>query len=390
MSLISGTRRCLAVVLPAAAWIVISAAAQSSVSLTEPMAPLLPQRFGQWKKIDAQPAKPAYSLSAISKAALAECGLKRSETAEYQHDGRDLSMEAMQFADRTGAVSAFTLAEAPGMKQGAQLGAADALGMPPDSAGAVLFTTGASLVLANFGSTATAADIASLKPLAANLPKIAGNEGVAPLLPTLVPSQGLVQGSVRYALGPQSYTLEGGVLPPVSLDWNRDLEAVTAQYDDARGKETLTLLLYPTPTIAESSAKTVEGDARAMQSSGQIVAVHREGVLLMVASGSFPVAAATQMLAGIHLKEMTFNQDVQPAFPVVAKQTFSLLTNIAILSGILMAAAVLLGLFLGVGRATFRVLRGKPAAVEPEFLSLHLSPQSKRAQFGQPGLEQRD
>lgn len=276
------------------------------------------------------------------------------------------------------------------MRQGTQLGAEDAVGETPETAGAVLFTTGASLVLANFGNSVSTADVASLKPLAAGLPKLAGNEGVAPLLPALVPSRGLVPGSVRYALGPQSYISEGGVLAPDSLGWSRDLEAVTAHYDGDQGRETLTLLLYPTPTIAEEFARTIDSDVKALQASGQTVAVHREGVLLMVASGSLPLAAAGQMLSGIHLKEMTFNQDVQPAFPVVAKQTFSLLTNIAILSGVLMAAAVLLGLFLGVGRATFRVLRGKPAAVEPEFLSLHLSPQSKPAQFSQSGLERQE
>jgi hypothetical protein len=41
---------------------------------------------------------------------------------------------------------------------------------------------------------------------------------------------------------------------------------------------------------------------------------------------------------------------------------------------VLMSAALLLGLFLGGGRALFRVVRGKPASslVEEEFISLHL------------------
>jgi hypothetical protein len=55
------------------------------------------------------------------------------------------------------------------------------------------------------------------------------------------------------------------------------------------------------------------------------------------------------------------------------RKTASLLTSIAILSGVLMTAAVLLGLFLGVGRASIRVLLGKPAAVEAEFLGLGLT-----------------
>jgi hypothetical protein len=65
-----------------------------------------------------------------------------------------------------------------------------------------------------------------------------------------------------------------------------------------------------------------------------------------------------------------------PVFHAEVQKTFSLLTNIAILSGVLMGAAVLLGLFLGGGRALIRVLQGKPASAEPEFLSLHLANQN--------------
>ena len=90
------------------------------------------------------------------------------------------------------------------------------------------------------------------------------------------------------------------------------------------------------------------------------------------------------MVKGIRLSRMTFNQDVHPPFKVVAAQTFTLLENILVLSGVLGSGAVLLGLFLGLGRAWFRVLRGKPAAVEVEFLSLHLSPQNKPAVFRGP------
>jgi hypothetical protein len=46
-----------------------------------------------------------------------------------------------------------------------------------------------------------------------------------------------------------------------------------------------------------------------------------------------------------------------------------------------MVVAVVLAIFLGGGRALVRVLRGKPAAAEPEFLSLHLAQQNEPARF---------
>ena len=61
---------------------------------------------------------------------------------------------------------------------------------------------------------------------------------------------------------------------------------------------------------------------------------------------------------------------------VETKKTFGLLANVIVFSGVLGLAAVLLGLFLGGGRALLRVLRGKSAATEAEFLSLHLEPQN--------------
>ena len=81
-------------------------------------------------------------------------------------------------------------------------------------------------------------------------------------------------------------------------------------------------------------------------------------------------------------QQLSIDKDVQPVFHVEVQKTASLLVNIAALFGILGTAAVLLGLFLGGGRAMIRVMRGKSAAVEPEFLSLHLDAENKPVEFG--------
>lgn len=60
---------------------------------------------------------------------------------------------------------------------------------------------------------------------------------------------------------------------------------------------------------------------------------------------------------------------------IETRRTFGLFANIITFAMVLAAAAVLLGLFLGGGRAVIRMLQGKPAATEAEFLSLHLAPQ---------------
>lgn len=348
----------------------LSARGQASVAITEPIT-LLPQSFGDWTKSGGGAGSSySVSLAGLNKAALEESGPVRSQVEDYARGGRALHVEAIQFGDRSGAYSAFTFAQRPGMKAGRDLGSADAVGD-----GAVLFTVGATVVLVN---GAGAADVASLKPLAVALPKVAGNKGVAPLLPSLLPTKGLVAGSVQYALGAETYQAEGGVLPAHSLGWEKSAEAVTAQYDDRRGKETLTMLLYPTPMIAGSFTKSIKDGLPRMGPGLAGAQVRREGEMVLLASGSFSAEQTQRMLENIHMKqELSFDKDVQPVFHTEVKKTYSLLSSISVLAGVLMLTAVLLGLFLGGGRAAIRVMRGKPPATEMEFLSLHLSPQNK-------------
>jgi hypothetical protein len=194
--------------------------AQGSVSLMEPAAPLLPAKFGEWTRVDAaagaQPGAsagsksteaPESALLGVNPHVLGECGEIRSKAADYTRGGRTVHVEAVQFGDRTGAYSAFTLAERPGMRVGGDLVTYDAVG-----GNAVLFMRGKSVVLAEFQGAVTAQDVAGLRPLVEVLPKAFGNTGAVPILPTLTPAKGLVGGSLRYALGPVSYAVGGGVV----------------------------------------------------------------------------------------------------------------------------------------------------------------------------------
>jgi hypothetical protein len=362
-----------------------SLSAGAQVVLTEPSAPLLPASFGQWKQGGSSIANPSgLTLTTVSKQALEECGPQRSAVADYMRtiDGttKTIHVEAIQFGDRTGAYSAYTLIRRAGMREGKELGSSDAVG-----SGAVLFTVSGSVVLV---SGASAADLASLKPLAEVMPKVPGNKGVAPVLPMLAPAKGMVNGSLRYALGPATYAAQGGVLPANQLEFGKEGEAVTAEYVGKGGKETLTVLLYPTPAIAGKIAQAINDALPKLGPSFATARVRRDAEAVSLASGTFTVEEAQRLVESVHLRqEFAVDPDVQPVQPsehVQVVQTYSLLTGIAMLSGVLMLAAVLLGLFLGGGRALYRVARGKPAAVEMEFLSLHLAAENKPAQFGPP------
>lgn len=357
-------------------------AAAQSVAVKLPEAPLLPASFGEWQTASAPIANPNYTvlLANVSKSALEEDNPQRSAVGDYTRAGKTVHVEAVQFDDRTGAYSAFTLVEKPGMRVVKDLGDNAAAGN-----GAVLFATGSTLVLVN---GADASDVAALKPLVEAMPKPQGNKGIAPLLPTYVPEKGLVAGSVRYAAGPATYAAEGGVLPAQSLGWEKSGEAVTAKYDDKRGQETLTILIYPTPAIAGNFTRLVESEAAGLEPSFANAKVRREGELVMLANGTFLPDEAQKMIENIHMhQELSFDKDVQPVFHTEVQKTFSLLQAIALLFAVLGGTAVALGLILGFGRAGLRMLQGKPAAVEVEFLSLHLAPQNAAPRMGPEDAE---
>jgi hypothetical protein len=264
------------------------------------------------------------------------------------------------------------------MRVSHQIGSSSAVGD-----GVVMFTIGDSLVLA---SPASEADLPALKELAKVLPKVTGSRGVAPLLPSFVPEEHLVASGMRYALGPESYAAEGGVLPASSLGWDKSAEAVTANYDQKHGRETITLLIYPTPQIAQAFERRLSTGVTGLGSSFANARVRRDQELVMLASGALPGNEAQKLLENVHMKqEVAIDHNMAPVFHAEVQKTFSLLSNIAILSGVLMGAAVLLGLFLGGGRALIRVLQGKSAAAEPEFLSLHLANQNPVPHWKSPG-----
>ena len=75
----------------------------------------------------------------------------------------------------------------------------------------------------------------------------------------------------------------------------------------------------------------------------------------------------------------------QPEFHAELGKTYSLLASILIFCGFGALAAIVLGISLGAGRAAIRVLQGKPAATEPEFLRIDLSGRPAPIHFEGPG-----
>ena len=211
-----------------------------------------------------------------------------------------------------------------------------------------------------------------------------GNKGLNPPIIGALPQESMERQTMHFAQGPAGYAGAGGVLPPELVGFDKDAEAVTANYSLSSGPAVLTLIDYPTPQIAEAQEKRIReyiksgSGARppftkALQDSDQAsLEVSRSGPIVALVSGDAIPDESHKLLAQVHYSAELTSMP-QPHESEVSK-TSRFLMGVASLVIIGCSAAILLGLFLGGGRALYRVARGRPVSsvYEAEFIRLHL------------------
>ena len=333
-----------------------------------PQPPLLPDHFGEWQASGA-----GDSTIHIADNVARELLQSRSDVKKYTAEGNAATVSAVEFADATGAYSAFTLLRTADMRPcagGNSLGVDCAV-----SAGKLLFWQGDTLVsIAPSGLKAVSAS--SFNELTGMLPRPTGSKGAHPLLPTRLPQEGLQKESLRYAVGPLTYAADGGQLPAEVIDFSKSPEILTARYSGRGGHGTLTTIFYPTPTIAGDRMRAIEVAAK----NGAIpdardAQVARSGPIVAFASGGFSAREAAKLAGGIKYQaDVTWNKPEGYMEQFKVSNAASVMVQIMIFVFVMVGAALVLGLVFGGGRAAFRKARGKPISSidDMEVISLNL------------------
>jgi hypothetical protein len=354
-----------------------------SPALAKPSTPaapsLLPSDFAGWSlSAPAQESSAPEAADAANAAVLKEYGFQQFTTAHYANGENKLNLRAIRFADASGAYGAFTFYRRPGS-------IAEQIGRSAAWDGThVMFWTGATLVDGTIDKV-TAMTPAELRELAKDLPEPSGSANVAPPLPGYLPRAELDTGLTRYSLGPEAYTRGGGVLPVGLVDFASSAEAVTANYTGRDGEGQVTLLMYPTPQLAAARLRDIDTYLKATsarsiwpqalaESRPEALLTRRSGPMVAVVSGSLAPAFAHKLINQINYQADVVWNNPQ-GYISDGSKVARLILGIFALTGILGGAAILLGLFLGGGRAIYRVLRGKPASAfqeETEFIRLNL------------------
>ncbi|MGD0442340.1 MAG: DUF6599 family protein [Edaphobacter sp.] len=333
---------------------------EAKTMLAMPPTPLLPASLESGPDHDAGNGAPSWS--GADAPILVEDGIRRYERGNAPGG----TVTVYQFDDATGAYAAYTY-------------------LRKNSANRVTLS-GVSVVVADPKLYPESA-VALLKTVQVGLPKIGGTKGLAPLLPTYLPAKGLEHDSVKYSVGPLGYQAMGAAVPAEIVGFDKAAEVVTAKYE---GKGTLTMLLYPTPQIAGDHGRQIEAEMNRQGSAAGTVKLRREGPLVLMTTGAWKPAEAQELVENIHLRnQLTWNKPMPLEFHSEVRKTVSLLTSVLIFCGLGALAAVVLALFFGGARAAIRVMQGKPAATEPEFLRIDLSGRAAQIQTDGPGANRR-
>jgi hypothetical protein len=339
---------------------------------------LLPNAFSGWNA--AEPPKlvgdPA-QLDSANAATLKEYGCTGGVEANYKRGSETLSVKALTFNDVSGAYGAYSFYRQDGWPK-AEIGTGGA-----SDNNRVLFWKGNTVVDATFSHVGPMS-AGEMRELAKGLPMPGGNRALPPPILSVLPQGSLEKQTTHFAQGPTGYAGAGGVLPPELVGFDLDAEAVTANYSLTSNPAVLTLIDYPTPQLAEAQEKKIRAYLKAgsgaqpafpkplADSDQASLEVMRSGPIVALVSGDAIPDESHKLLAQVHysaeLTQMTQGKDSEIV------KTSQFLLGVAMLVIVGCSAAVLLGFFLGGGRALYRVARGRPASsvYEAEFIRLHL------------------
>lgn len=378
LALAQGTTQSVPILLKAPPSAKAAPTAKSSAPVEVTAKSLLPGAFAGWVAADPPTAIPdAAHADNANAAALKEYDFAGGAVAGYKRRDETLTVRLLRFSDASGAYGAYSFYRQNGWPR-------EDIGTGATSNhNRVLFWQGDLVVDAAFSQIGPLS-AAELRELASTFRLPQGTRALSPPILEDLPSESLDKQTTHYALGPAGYAGAGGVLPPGLVGFDRGAEAVTANYSLRSGAATLTIIDYPTPQMAAAQENLVRSYIKAgnqaqppwpkplTDSDQASLEVRRSGPLVVLVSGDAIPDESHKLLESVHFESSLIGIP-QPTESEVAK-TGQLLIGIVTLVLIGSSAAILLGFFLGGGRALYRIARGKPASsvYETEFIQLNL------------------
>jgi hypothetical protein len=292
-------------------------------------AAILPEAIGPYKRT-------AVSAPALEDRAIwDEFGLKATENAVFEGENAKFSVNLYRFQDPTGAMAALQWQRAAQAKTGH------------------LSQSGNYLIQFQ-GHLPVEEELKSVQATLLNV-----DRSSLPVLAGYLPASGLTANSERYVLGPAALQKFFPAVPPSVAAFNYGTEAQIGVYRNAKGEMPLAIFNYPTHQIAMQQAPVFE------KISGAVV--KRSGPMIAVVVNPPDADFAQHVLSQIRYQaEVTESEYV----PTQRDNPGELLYNAILLIGLMLALAVVSGVFFGVIRRTRR--RFSKGGEDDPMITLHI------------------
>lgn len=309
----------------------------------------LPAQFGNWTK--------SACLEKAEIAALShEAGGKDGALAcAYASGANKIEVWVQKFHDPSAAYEVYTAGLKPGMM-------ASLVGNNAAVSENRLWMLSGSLVL-----RVESQNLTSETDLRALVKSLEGHADKTPLpeIRSFLPSNGLIQGTQRYSLGPDGYEAAvkalgrpeyAGLAPELSLGPKSaaDAEAMLAAYANGKGgQEVLLLVLYPTPQLAEQQLHHLQPVLAAKQEFAG-TSVERDASMLSLVLSPSTAEMATRLRKNINYETaVTWNE---PATTLTDPSWFLVLKTVFYAAAAICVMAALGGLLYGVFRLLMKRL----------------------------------
>ncbi|HJZ63603.1 MAG TPA: DUF6599 family protein [Candidatus Acidoferrum sp.] len=311
-------------------------------------AELLPAKFGNWMKGSCV-AKP------LAPAVAPEAGLSDIESCSYTSGDNKIGIWIHKLHDPSAAYQVYTAGLHPGMLP-SLVGTNAAVDKDE------LWMLSGNLVL-----RVNSQSLASEEDLRVLVKSLEGHSDKTPLpdIRAFLPSNGLIQGTQRYALGADGYqtavkSLERGAYADLATELSlgakslADGEAMLGAYNNGKGgQEVLLLVLYPTPQLAEQQLHHLQPFLES-KSEFKGTTVERDASLLsLVLSPSSPEMAARLRKSIKYDTAITWNE---PSQTLTDPPWFTVLKTIFFAAAGFCVFAALAGLIFGVFRLVVKRL----------------------------------
>jgi hypothetical protein len=306
-------------------------------------AAIWPEQWWEYKRLSVEKVKVDDPL------VWEEYGLQEAETASYGDGQVNFRATAWRLRDSTSALGVFQWKRPAGWKDSNVEDTAAASGAQ------LLFAYGNYVILLD-GHTP---DEEKRKILYIQLPRL--DMSSLPVLAAYLPSQGLVDGSARYVIGPVSLERFEPRIPPSLAAFHLGAEAQLGRYASPKGETTLAIFSYPTPNMARHRL------AEFSKLSG--VVAKRTGPLVAVLVHPPDADEAERLLARINYRAtVSWNEAVNPG---PEQNPGELILSIFKLTGLLILFTVAAGAaYGGIRRLGARYLGWQGA--EGSMVTLHL------------------